>query len=258
MPAQGVVGPLTSREATPFLPRAAEPGWERGDGAAWSGRLFTWAFALVQWPWLLRSLSGGRKADKAALLAELGLPADALPNLGSWKADVFYLAAILDHVRTLRPANVVELGAGASSLIAARALQMEGAGTLTAFDQHPAFVEGTATWLSSLGISADLRAAPLGPPPGGWPGAWYQLSGLPDRIDLLLVDGPHWSLHPFVRGAAEHLFPRIPVGGVVLLDDGARPGERIVMARWQKRWPNFRFRLLSGGTKGLVRGERIA
>ncbi len=249
---------MTSRETTPFLPLGAEAGWDLPRQRQLTSRLFTMAFALIQWPWLLKSLSGGRQRDKAALLAELGLPAESLPNLGSWKADVFYLAKIRDHVRALRPSHVVELGAGASSLVAARALQMEGRGRLIAFDQHPAFVEATAAWLSGLGVGADIRPAPLGPPPGDWPGAWYQLSGLPDRIDLLLVDGPHWSLHPFVRGAAESLFDRIPVGGVVLLDDGARPGERIVMARWADRWPGFRFELLSGGSKGLIRGERIA
>jgi hypothetical protein len=243
---------MTSRDTTQFLPLAADT-----PGTRLSDRLFTWAWAIIQWPWLLKSLSGGQPHEKTAILAELDLSPDALPNLGSWKADTFFLRAIVDHIRDQKPGTVVELGAGASSLIAARAVQRSGGGTHIAFDQHAGFVAATADWLKDHGVPADLRAAPLGPPPGGWPGAWYQLSNLPDRIDLLLVDGPPWTLHPFVRGAAETLFDRIPVGGTLFLDDGARPGERVVMARWKERWPDFRFQLLPGGTKGLIRGDRL-
>ncbi|MGL6043133.1 MAG: class I SAM-dependent methyltransferase, partial [Sandaracinobacteroides sp.] len=211
---------MTSREATGV--------WTRQDGVRTSvgTRAFTWAFALVQWPWLLKSLWGGPRAEKTALLARLDLPADALPNLGSWKADTFFLHAIVDRIAASRPAEVVELGCGASSLVAARALQLHGGGTLTSLDSHADFVTATRCWLQGHELTADIRYAPLGLPPGDWPGLWYQTGSLPGRIDLLLVDGPHWTLHPLVRGSAESLFDRIPVGGMVLADDAARPGER--------------------------------
>ena len=54
----------------------------------------------------------------------------------------------------------------------------------------------------------------------------YQLSDVPTDIDLLIVDGPPWAIHPYVRGAAASLFARIRPGGRVLLDDAARPGEQ--------------------------------
>ena len=41
---------------------------------------------------------------------------------------------------------------------------------------------------------------------------------MPTDIDLLIVDGPPWAIHPYVRGAAASLFPRIRPGGRVLLD----------------------------------------
>jgi hypothetical protein len=71
-----------------------------------------------------------------------------------------------------------------------------------------------------------------------------------------VIDGPPWTIHPYVRGAAESLFDRIAPGGVVMLDDGARPGERVVAARWRRRWPNFDFRLENSGTKGTLIGVR--
>jgi len=214
------------------------------------------AFALVQWPWLLKSLWGGPKTEKAALLARLELADDALPNLGSWKADTFFLHRIVDRISEARPAEVLELGCGATSLVTARALALHGGGRLTSLDGDAGFVEATRAWLASHGLAADIRFAPLGPPPGDWPGLWYQPGSLPDRIDLLLVDGPHWTLHPFVRGAAESLFDRIPVGGMVMVDDAARPGERVVAARWRARWPDFVWERPKGGTKGLLVGVR--
>jgi hypothetical protein len=47
------------------------------------------------------------------------------------------------------------------------------------------------------------------------------------------------------------------VGGTVMLDDAARPGERLVARRWRKRWPNFTFRLDKSGSKGTLIGTRL-
>src|SRR3546814_549125 len=80
------------------------------------------AYGAIGWPWLLRSLSGGRRSDKMALLDRLQLPHDALPHLGSWKADTALLELIVDGIEELRPANVVELGSGASSMVIASAI----------------------------------------------------------------------------------------------------------------------------------------
>lgn len=244
---------MTSKYATKLLPRAhassADP--------TLADRLAVVAFGAIGWPWLLKSLSGGRKRDKARLLARLGLPADALPNLGSWKADTALLHRIVDTIERLRPAQVVELGAGASTLVTAKALALNGGGRLTSFDQHGDFVAATRAWLAEHGLSADMHAVPLVPAPPGWPRLWYDVHHLPERIDVLIIDGPPWTVHPLVRGAAESLFDRIPVGGTVLLDDAARPGERIVAQRWRKAWPNFRFELDRRGTKGTLIGVRL-
>lgn len=244
---------MTSPDATGFMPRAhngAGPGRTLGDWAT----LLT--FGPVNAPWLLRSLRGGSKASKRALLDRLGLPRDALPNLGSWKADVGLLELVSRHILEERPKIVVEFGAGASSLIIARALQLSGGGTLISFDQHGDFVEATREWLGRYGLEADLRAVPLAAAIEGWRGMWYDHGPLPDAIDLLLIDGPPWTIHPLTRGSAESLFNRISPDGVVMLDDGARPGERLVARRWTRQWPQFDFRLVHGGTKGTLIGHR--
>jgi predicted O-methyltransferase YrrM len=248
---------MTSRNVTPYLPLADDNIWPEDVRRSASDIAHILLFGALNWPWLLRSLSGGSKKAKAALLERLDLASDALPHLGSWKADTGFLTLIVDQIERQQPQTVLELGAGASSLIAGRALQKFGGGRLISCDQHAGFVEATRTWLHENGVDAELRATPFRPSPGGWPGIWYDHGALPAQIDLLLIDGPPWTIHPFVRGAADSLFDRLPVGGTVMLDDAARPGERVVARKWRRKWPNFEFKLVNAGTKGTLIGTRL-
>ncbi len=242
---------MTTRETTALMPLTDLDlnlsSWDR---------FMVLAYGTIQWPWLLRSLDGGRKKDKAELLAYLDLPIDALPNLGSWKADTHFLWHIVLAIEELRPEQVVELGCGASTFVAARALQLFGGGKLISFDQHADFASTTQSWIRANSMSAVIRHAPLGAPPAGWPGHWYQLTDVPSEIDLLIVDGPPWAIHPHVRGAASSLFPLIRPGGRVLLDDAARPGERVVARRWRKEHCNMQFTLDTRGAKGTLLGYK--
>lgn len=246
---------MTSRGTTGLLP--LREGTRARGATVLSDLAWHLAFMALNGPWLAYSLWGGTRAEKARLLARVGLRADALPHLGSWKADTGFLHRIVDAVEELRPATVVELGAGASTLVCAAALARHGGGRLVSYDQHDGFVTATRQWLHDEGAAAELHHAPLArPAPAGWPGAWYALHDVPDRIDLLLIDGPPWAVHPLVRGAAEALFDRLTPGAIVLMDDGARPGERIVAARWKARWPDIAFRRLPGGTAGTLIGRK--
>ncbi len=246
---------MTTRHATNLLPRSGDT--IIGDYARpLADRAAVVAFSLIQWPWLVRSLHGGRLGDKHALLDRLGLPHDALPHLGSWKADTGLLTLVTEHIFAHRPKLVVEFGTGASTLILARALQQAGGGTLISFDQHRDFVDATRQWLADYGLAADLRAVSLRASPGGWPGLWYDHGPLPSDIDLMLIDGPPWAVHPMTRGAAATLFDSVSPGGTVMLDDAARPGERFVARRWRRLHPEFDFVLDRTGTKGTLIGRK--
>ncbi|HZG07703.1 MAG TPA: class I SAM-dependent methyltransferase [Allosphingosinicella sp.] len=247
---------MTSREATSLLPRLRGTRIVGKAGRSWRDWAALLAIGIIQWPWLLRSLNGGSKEDRHALLDRLELPRDALPNLGSWKADVGLLRLVSEHIAEHQPKIMVEFGAGASTLVAARALQRAGGGRLFSFEQHEDFVEATRQWLAQYGLEAEIRAAPL-MPSADWPGLWYDHGPVPECIDLLVVDGPPWTIHPLTRGAADSLFDRIAVGGTVMLDDAARPGERMVARHWRRRWPNFEFRLVNSGSKGTLVGTRL-
>lgn len=75
---------------------------------------------------------------------------------------------------------------------------------------------------------------------------------------MLIIDGPPWVIHPYARGIADRLFDRVAPGGVVMLDDAARPGERIVARRWRRKWQDFEFSFEGGGTKGLLLGRKLS
>lgn len=242
---------MTSREKTGLLSLE-----HSGPQRPLSEKLLTYSWAVIQWPWLLRSLWGGPLAEKHRLLDRLKLPHDALPHLGSWKADTWFLWRIVEAVERLRPREVVELGCGASSLVIAKALDMNGGGRLSSYDQHAEFVESTGRWLAGHGLSVAMRHAPLVEDSSSWSHSWYDLTSVPKEIDMLVIDGPPWAINPFIRGRAEVLFDRIVPGGIILLDDAARPGERVVASRWQRDWPNFRFSMLPGA-KGTLMGERL-
>lgn len=210
----------------------------------------------IGWPWLLKSMGDGGPAARSALLARTGLPDSALPELGSWRADADFLNIIAGYILDRRPRTVVELGGGTSTLVAAHCLRQNGGGRLVSIDGSEPFADQTRELISAHGLDAEIRAAPLDRRDDtGWPGAWYAPTPLPDSIDLLIVDGPPWFLHPMVRGAAATLFDRVPSGGTVLLDDAARPGERLVARRWRRDWPDFDF-VRVDNTAGTLIGTR--
>ncbi len=251
---------MTSRQRTGLLTRLDlarhQPAIQSQAPPPTSFWLHRLAFGAISWPWLLVSLWGGSRANRDRVASRLGLAPDALPHLGSWKADAGFLHRIIDAVETLRPATVVELGAGASSLVCAAALKANGGGRLISYDQHGDFVETTTRWLRDHDLHADIRHAPLGRQVPGWQGGWYHAENIPDQIDLIIIDGPPWTVHPLVRGAAESLFSRLAPGGIILLDDAARPGERIVARRWRLSWPGIRFSRLPGSSKGTLIGRK--
>ncbi|MBB3763113.1 class I SAM-dependent methyltransferase [Sphingomicrobium lutaoense] len=240
---------MTSREPTGFLPKDVDAR------VGWKDRAMVALFAPFTAPFLLKSLRGGSKSEKRRLLERLDLPHDALPHLGSWKADTGLLHMIVDTIFEKKPGRVIEFGCGASSLVMSRALQIAGGGTLTSFDQHVTFVEKTGQWLRQHGLEADIRHAPLRPAPGGWPGLFYD-TGPIENIDLMVIDGPHWTLHPMTRGAAETHFAQLNPGATILLDDANRPGERMIARRWRARHPEIDFTLWKGGEKGTLIGTR--
>jgi predicted O-methyltransferase YrrM len=152
--------------------------------------------------------------------------------------------------------RIVECGSGISTVILARLLrQLGGGATITSLEHDAGWASLVTDMLrrESLGNVARVVHAPLQGAP-----AWYALSAVaetPERIDLLVVDGPpaHASGHGHRRAPALGIFaPRLTPTATVLLDDVNRPGEREVLAGWQSETA---WRFVIDESSGLATGQ---
>ena len=73
---------------------------------------------------------------------------------------------------------------------------------------------------------------------------------------ILFLEGEGFAVERATNGDdALALLQRQPYG-VVLLDDAARLGERMVARQWKKLHPELDFELWKGGAKGTLIGRR--
>ncbi|OJX78196.1 class I SAM-dependent methyltransferase [Sphingopyxis sp. GW247-27LB] len=181
-----------------------------------------------------------------------------LPPTGNCAGAPDFLLLLARAVLTERPEVIVEFGSGVSTFVLAKCLEMNGTGRLISFDHSPAFAELTRRQLERQRLSADIRVVPLRPSESAdHPGFWYDANDLPHAIDLIIVDGPPASLHPETRGSAgPATFAKLRNGGMVLLDDAHRSGERKILSRWRRAYPDIEFSNVDT-MKGTVVGRRI-
>ncbi len=176
-----------------------------------------------------------------SLFALLDLKAP-LPPMREWASSPDLLTAILARIKARKPELVLELGSGVSTLVAAYALQAQGAGRLLALE-HDEQVAATTTRLLAehqLTAVATVAHAPLEPVVvQGRERLWYAREPLQDigAIDLLIVDGP-----PGVDGelarypALPLLMDRLSADAVIIVDDGDRDEERRTVALWLEQF----------------------
>jgi hypothetical protein len=154
----------------------------------------------------------------AEVLGALPWDAPADKAVFHWNNDQFShsdAALYYTLLRRLRPRRVVEVGAGNSTKLAAKALGDNGAGSILCIDPH------APSWLPGLGANVQVQvlAAPVQEAPDD---VFLSLS----ENDVLFIDGSHISKtgsdvnHVFLR-----ILPRLPKGVVVHVHDICLPFE---------------------------------
>lgn len=187
------------------------------------------------------------------------LPLDALPKPTEWwPADPRLLLEIARAVRSQRPALIVDIGSGSTTLVAAACCKRFKSGRVIAFDHEAEYAEATRRSIAEHGLQdyATVIHAPLtGVEFPGGRGQWYDpaaFAAVTRPIDLLIVDGPPGSTGPQARyPVAPFLFDRLAGDARIFLDDTHRQDEQQILARIAREYPMFRQTPLETG-KGAV------
>jgi predicted O-methyltransferase YrrM len=172
-------------------------------------------------------------------------PVEPFPSTRSYRGSPDFLLEIYQRITRHRPRVVVEGSSGLSTVVCGYALQRLGQGEVIALEHEARFTEDTRQMVARHGLSGVARVchAPIVRHDiRGQSWLWYDFKGadLPDEIDLIVIDGPPSDLQKKARyPALPLLIDRLKVGGLLLLDDAARGGERRAVEDWQAQFPNI-------------------
>lgn len=176
-----------------------------------------------------------------SLRDRLGLR-QGMPYSHNWSAAPDFLKLIVEHALAAKPVTIVECSSGLTTLMLARCCEMNGRGEVFSLENGPEYAAATRAEVARYGLEG--RAAVIDAPLtertiAGREYRWYALDDLPDRsIDMLVIDGPPGFIQRHSRyPALPLLFDRLADGGVVYLDDAARPDERALVEMWLAEYP---------------------
>lgn len=158
-----------------------------------------------------------------------------VPPTRNWAASPDLLLTLAHLVRTHKPALVVELGSGVSTLVVAKA----GAKKVVSIDNSEEYAAKTREILKEHKVrGVEIRVAEL----KAYNSAtdWYDTAEIKDlkRIDLLIVDGPPGSTNPEARMPAYAEFiAKLSSKAIIVIDDVNREGERKLAESFAKALP---------------------
>lgn len=165
-----------------------------------------------------------------------------LPSTRHRAASPDFLCLMAREVFRLQPELIVEAGSGTSTLVAAYCLKKLGRGKIVSLDHIEKYAEISRQTIKAHGLDefAEVLYAPIKDYEiDGKKYLWYDDARLQsiDRIDLLIVDGPPRNVAANVRyPAIPLLLDKLQENSVVLLDDGARPGEKEIVQQWERKF----------------------
>jgi predicted O-methyltransferase YrrM len=189
-----------------------------------------------------QSMIAYRQTEAFIQLSNLMQFKSAIPPTRSWAASPDLLLLISETVKKNKPALVVELGSGVSTLVCAKS----GARKVISIDNSEQYGGKTRDLLKEHKVrGVEIRIAPLRPYANG--SEWYEVSVLKDlkKIDLLIVDGPPGSKNPEARYPALREFKdKLSAKAIVIIDDVNRDGERKLAEDFAKALPNHTLTIL--------------
>ena len=181
-----------------------------------------------------------------------------LPPMRDHSASPDFLRHAVSLVLSRKPATVMELGSGASTIVIAYCLKRLGSGRIVSVDHEARFAGITAGLIEEHGLQdfATVLHLPLSPVMiEGREYLWYSMNDfeLKAPIDCLVIDGPPYHVHPLARyPAIPLLLDRLAPEAAILLDDALRPEEKRIARMWQSEFPEFTFAKLEAEKGALL------
>ncbi|MCS3904381.1 putative O-methyltransferase YrrM [Methylohalomonas lacus] len=184
--------------------------------------------------------SFAHSANNSIWFHEALRPRLPLPPLAGWALDPETAGYLYKSIIREKPAVILELGSGVSTLIMAYALDSNGTGHIYSFDAEKKFSERSTSVLEAHDLVeyASVTHAPLVDYTNSNYGSkWYEssaFSSVPDgSVDIILVDGPpektsHLARYP----ALPRLCKKLKKNALIILDDAERKGEKAIIQKW--------------------------
>jgi predicted O-methyltransferase YrrM len=169
----------------------------------------------------------------------------SLPRMRGWAVSPDFAQVVCTLIKEHKPKLVLELGSGASTLVAGYSLEEVGQGRIISLDhdQRYATLSSSAIRQHHLQDTAAVVYAPLKEVVLGeksW--LWYDLEQVQhvEPIDMLIIDGPPGITQKLARyPALPILFRLLSNDAVILLDDAFRRDEKETVKRWLREFADF-------------------
>lgn len=168
-----------------------------------------------------------------------------LPPMRGWAISPDFASLLVKEILMRKPTVIVELGSGVSTIVCAYTLRKLKQGRVFSFDHDMKFSAATLENINmhELDDIAHVQHSPIGEVMVGNNSIpWYSISeeSIPNKIDMLVIDGPPARTSPHARyPALPVLFDRLAEDAVVIMDDGIRQDEKEICKRWLEEYPEF-------------------
>jgi len=169
-----------------------------------------------------------------------------LPPMTGWAATPELSAFLLKTIQKYRPATIVEIGSGITTLISGYSLEKFNIdGKIISFDHDPLFASKTEDEIKLHGLSdkVEIRIAPLKKVTienEEW--LWYSTDKIKfdQPIDLVVVDGPPVKTQKNARyPALPLLYDHLSENAVVVMHDTNRSEETAIINLWLEKFEDF-------------------
>ncbi len=180
---------------------------------------------------------GIQQAQSIQAIYTILKPELPLPSMAKWAGNPDFCQLIAKQILTSSPQVILELGSGASTIVAGLAQRRTG-GRIISVDHDDKFLTETEFEIQShklTDLTRDLHCPLTEVTVGTNTYLWYDLSLLGEipTIDLLIVDGPPGRTQKHSRyPALPLLYDKLAEDAVVLLDDGNRKDEQEIVTLW--------------------------